>query len=736
MNKVLYNIDQRNDTTDAQKTTARNNIGAASAVSLSEETARAIAAEVASATYDSENHLILFKNSANTQLFSLDATAFVMGGMIDSVVVEDGKLKITFITESGTETVSVDIGDIFDANNYYTKSETDELLSGKVDKVSGKGLSTNDFTTAYKNNVDSNTSARHTHSNKSVLDGISSSEVANWNAHSVVGVEADSTTAFDANTPVVVGYNSTSKKLKTRLVSALMSFLGISVSNNAKSFSGTADTADKVNYDTINSGNAYVPVFDHNGMRLKVVAGSHGLIMQKASDSDYPLLSCKSALAADADHAANADKVSNHTVGTDVPADAKFIEYVNSSNTFADVKAIVDAGHLPVYVVDTIPTGPSGYYKYRFVLSSYHYSASQGKSASFSRTTGNTVTTYTIDGSTNQWTTTTTTLQEELSEGNGITISSNVVSAKVKSGGGLVLDSNGLAVDSSFSGMFIGTYSQSVETPYNDYKTAYDAGKAVYLRMTALGGSAMFQLYDIDSSKAVFTRIVGIASTYCTDSKVSTIIVSSSNVYSTYNTSLASKADLTNGLSGKNPTLSTSGSISTYSNNAKLRLRKFNVADTGSFVNSGVSGTQYCGIARRIYTNYDSSHPYAFPCHQDTSSYNTFSPIFRKIMYDGILGFTNTTNVSYYTTVEPGNYQSSTRITTWCDEAGCRITVEPGNTNVHIHGEAFYEVGIEYTAEPTNLDNRCLMIGAINNNVTFDVKALFTKCVDYYYNAD
>ncbi|MBR2863731.1 MAG: hypothetical protein IKB97_09340 [Bacteroidaceae bacterium] len=369
MNKVLYNIDQRNDTTDAQKQTACDNIGAASAVSLSTETARAIAAEVASATYDSENHLILFKNSANTQLFSLDATAFVMGGMIDSVVVEDGKLKITFITESGTETVSVDIGDIFDANNYYTKSETDEFLAGKanashthddryytetevdtklggkanashthddryytetevdtklggkVDKVSGKGLSTNDFTTAYKNNVDSNTSARHTHSNKSVLDGISSNDVANWNTHSVVGVEPDTTTTIDANTPIVVGYNSTSKKLKTRLVSALMSFLGISVSNNAKSFSGKsalAAIADMLNYDAIQSGNAYIPVFDHEGKRLKVVSGAQGLIMNKASDSDVAFINCKTSLASDADHANNAN-YSAYAVGIGSP---------------------------------------------------------------------------------------------------------------------------------------------------------------------------------------------------------------------------------------------------------------------------------------------------------------------------------------------------------------------------------------------------------------------------------
>ncbi len=55
------------------------------------------------------------------------------------------------------------------------------ILAEKVDKVEGKGLSTNDFTNTYKNNVDSNTSARHTHTNKTVLDGIASSDITNWN---------------------------------------------------------------------------------------------------------------------------------------------------------------------------------------------------------------------------------------------------------------------------------------------------------------------------------------------------------------------------------------------------------------------------------------------------------------------------------------------------------------------------------------------------------------------------
>lgn len=45
-------------------------------------------------------------------------------------------------------------GGSVDLTNYYTKSETDSKVSSKVDKVTGKGLSTNDFTTALKTKLE------------------------------------------------------------------------------------------------------------------------------------------------------------------------------------------------------------------------------------------------------------------------------------------------------------------------------------------------------------------------------------------------------------------------------------------------------------------------------------------------------------------------------------------------------------------------------------------------------
>lgn len=89
-----------------------------------------------SASYDSANHLILFKNGSTT-LFSLDAAAFVKDGMVDTVEITGGNLVITFNTDAGKQAISIPLTDIFDPSNYYNKTATDNLLADKTDKVSG-----------------------------------------------------------------------------------------------------------------------------------------------------------------------------------------------------------------------------------------------------------------------------------------------------------------------------------------------------------------------------------------------------------------------------------------------------------------------------------------------------------------------------------------------------------------------------------------------------------------------
>ena len=57
-----------------------------------------------------------------------------------------------------------------------------EYIDVKVDKVDGKGLSTNDLTSTLKTNYDKAYSQTHTHSNKDILDSITEEDITNWNA--------------------------------------------------------------------------------------------------------------------------------------------------------------------------------------------------------------------------------------------------------------------------------------------------------------------------------------------------------------------------------------------------------------------------------------------------------------------------------------------------------------------------------------------------------------------------
>ena len=59
--------------------------------------------------------------------------------------------------------------------NYPEGADIMAKLNQKVDKVEGKGLSTNDYDDTEKAKVAANTDARHTHSNKSILDSTSAS---------------------------------------------------------------------------------------------------------------------------------------------------------------------------------------------------------------------------------------------------------------------------------------------------------------------------------------------------------------------------------------------------------------------------------------------------------------------------------------------------------------------------------------------------------------------------------
>ena len=102
------------------------------------------------AEYSSTDKNIYFKHN-NTILpsMTIDATDFIKDGMIESVeVVPSGGtsyLKIVWNLDGSSgstkKTIHLNIGDLFEADNYYTKTDIDNIEDGqnsKIDEISGK----------------------------------------------------------------------------------------------------------------------------------------------------------------------------------------------------------------------------------------------------------------------------------------------------------------------------------------------------------------------------------------------------------------------------------------------------------------------------------------------------------------------------------------------------------------------------------------------------------------------
>ena len=86
---------------------------------------------VNNASYNRENKTIDLKHDDNL-IASISAADFIKDGMVDSVVINDGKLVITFNTDSGKEPISIELSDIFNPENYYNKQEIDAKLDLKT----------------------------------------------------------------------------------------------------------------------------------------------------------------------------------------------------------------------------------------------------------------------------------------------------------------------------------------------------------------------------------------------------------------------------------------------------------------------------------------------------------------------------------------------------------------------------------------------------------------------------
>ena len=88
--------------------------------------------------YDQETHRINFKNTSTGSVISyIDASPFIVDGMVKNVEIKDVTIEgasvkclvISFNTDAGKQDINIPISQVFDANNYYTKDQTDSAIA-------------------------------------------------------------------------------------------------------------------------------------------------------------------------------------------------------------------------------------------------------------------------------------------------------------------------------------------------------------------------------------------------------------------------------------------------------------------------------------------------------------------------------------------------------------------------------------------------------------------------------
>ena len=131
---------------------------------LGEETDRAVGAETdlkrntfADAEYVAAEKMIYLSNGFGEVIDSIDCTDFVIDGMVENVTLNGNILTIVFNTDAGKQNIDIDLAQFINPQNYYTKTETDNIVNSAytsaVTYVDSEILSARTDASAYTDNA-------------------------------------------------------------------------------------------------------------------------------------------------------------------------------------------------------------------------------------------------------------------------------------------------------------------------------------------------------------------------------------------------------------------------------------------------------------------------------------------------------------------------------------------------------------------------------------------------------
>ena len=237
----------------------------------------------ADASYDSQTKHINFYDKDNTLVAYVDATDFIKDGMVSNVEILNGNLVITFNTDAGKEPITIPLTDIFNPNNYYTKTDANALFATQTvvnQEIAARIQGDADINTALGGKADKTDTYTKTEVNTALAAKVDQSD-------------------FDTKEEVV---STALNTLNTTKQDKLTAGQNITIQNNVISATGgeqqqadwnqTDSTAvDYIkNKPTIPDTSDYVSIAQYNPKELAIAEALTELNENKADKTDIPNL--------------------------------------------------------------------------------------------------------------------------------------------------------------------------------------------------------------------------------------------------------------------------------------------------------------------------------------------------------------------------------------------------------------------------------------------------------------
>lgn len=199
------------------------------------------------AEYISSAKTIVFKNG-NVEKASIDATEFIKDGMVSAVTISGGSMIISFNTDAGREDIALELTDIFNPDNYYTKdninngvsASTLELSAGTISELAKKSNTGHTHAISEVNGLqsalDGKSDTGHTHDNYATTDTVNTlnNTVTAHTADTTIHVTATEKSTWDGKQDAI----SDIAEIRTNAASGMSAYNNV----NALSAATTAHT--------------------------------------------------------------------------------------------------------------------------------------------------------------------------------------------------------------------------------------------------------------------------------------------------------------------------------------------------------------------------------------------------------------------------------------------------------------------------------------------------------------